>query len=83
VEDLAYELDLEPWSELGKFWDMTPREFEKSYIGYLARWDRQWQQTAYISSYIIAVNSKKGKAPKIQKLLPRWPFAEHFKKFRR
>jgi hypothetical protein len=80
---MAYEIGLSPWDDRGRFWQMTPRQLEDEYIGYIARLDRQWEHTAYIASYIIAVNSKKGKAPKIQKLLPQWPFAEHIKKRRR
>jgi hypothetical protein len=59
---------------------MSGKDIDDEYIGYLARLDRQWDQTWLIASYIIAANTKKGKAPKITKVLPHFPFAEHAKK---
>lgn len=59
---------------------MSAKDLEDEYIGYLARLDRQWEHAAMITRFIIAANTKKGKAPKMDKLLPKWPFAESYKK---
>lgn len=82
MEPIAYELGFHPWDSHDRFWRMTPRDLEDEYIGYLARLDRLWEQTAFQTSYLIAVNSKKGKAPKRERLLPHWPFSEHVRKCR-
>jgi hypothetical protein len=77
-------LGLHPWDyPRDRFWRMSGKDIDDEYIAYLARLDRQWEQTALIVSYIIAANTKKGKAPKITKLLPNYPFAAHVKKLLR
>jgi hypothetical protein len=56
---------------------MTPREFEQTYRGYLAREDRAWFMSAWTVAHLMAPHIKGGKPPKIEKLLgPHWPYAK-------
>jgi hypothetical protein len=71
-------MGLRPWRDDDDFWDMSPAEFQETYIGYLAREDRRWFMTAWMVSHMLAPHVKKnGKPPQPDKLLGRqWPFAE-------